>query len=65
MTTHKRTLLRIARVRVHGRDDLSLVTLVYPPEAETPKPDWLTAQAKAIGTARPKKPKAAYVRRLR
>lgn len=26
-------------------------------------PDWLTAQAKAIGTARAKKPKSAYQRR--
>jgi hypothetical protein len=30
-----------------------------------PAPDWLTAQAKAIGTARPAKPKSAYVRRFR
>jgi len=28
-------------------------------------PDWLTAQAKAIATARPKKPRSAYQRRWR
>jgi hypothetical protein len=32
---------------------------------ETPPPDWLTAQAKAIATARAKKPRSAYARRWR
>jgi hypothetical protein len=36
-----------------------------PVPRETPPPDWLTAQAKAIGTARPKKPRSAYQRRWR
>jgi hypothetical protein len=34
-------------------------------DLNAPPPDWLTAQAKAIGTARPKKPRSAYARRWR
>jgi len=34
-----------------------------PPSSALPPADWLTAQARAATTAKPKKPKAAYKRR--
>lgn len=36
---------------------------INPLPAPAPPPDWLDCQAKAIGTARAKKPRAAYQRR--
>lgn len=36
---------------------------ISPLPAPASPPDWLTAQAKAIGTARAKKPRSAYQRR--
>jgi hypothetical protein len=38
---------------------------VRQPVPPPPPPDWLTAQAKAAGTARAKPPRSAYVQRRR
>jgi hypothetical protein len=51
----------------YGLGHSDMVRTSAPPthSAGTVQPDWLTAQAKAIATARPKKPRSAYVRRWR